>query len=122
MNLKLKNLIAKLAQALSPTKIVDTSYTTGTANTWAKSVNNVTIPKAGLYRIRASFSNAGVLGIGYGSSTGTNVNAIFVLKENSQSASIDDVFYLSAGTWSIWTKCSTAGKTNYIQIWRVLCP
>lgn len=108
-----------LGTTLEQKLIANVSYTSGTANTWTKSVN-ITIPKSGLYRIRASYSNSAVSGIAYGQTSNTNVNAIIVLAENTHGASIDNVFYIPSGTWAFWTKCVTASKANSIVVWSVL--
>ena len=93
------------------------NYTAGTANTWIKTSTNCSIPYTGLYRIRASFANAGVYGLGYSENNVTNVNAMYVLEEHTLSASIDNVFFLPAGSWAFWTKCSQTGGRNSLMIW-----
>lgn len=101
------------------TLICDKAYTTGTANTWVKSVASVTIPENGLYRIRASYSHSAVYGVAYASTSTVNVQALLILQENSTGASVEVVTWLPAGTWSFWTKCATASQSNNLIIWQI---
>lgn len=95
------------------------AYTTGAANTWSKSVASVVIPENGLYRIRAVYSNSAVYGVAYASTSTAVVQALIILQENSTGASVEVVTWLPAGTWSFWTKCATASKSNNLIIWKV---
>ena len=118
MNLKMKETLAKILTALlkiSRTLIVNQSYTSSTV--WAKRVN-FTAPTSGVYRIRTPYSNAPVLGMAVGLSSATSIAATIVF-ENSTGASIDQIFWLDAGTYSVWTKCGGTG-TNWVMCWRLI--
>lgn len=122
--LNLKKTLTKLLSQVKQTSdkihtqnIANISYTSTT--TWTK-VGTVTIPKAGLYRMRAAYQNAGVQGFAYGDVNATAMAQTQLVGECSTGLSMDGVFYLNAGGYSLWTKCSSAGKTNYIGVWTLV--
>lgn len=97
-------------------QISSLSYTT--TNGWG-TVGNITIPKDGLYRIRASYSNAAVYGLAYGATNNANIVATTRLAEFATGGSINDVFFLPEGEWKFWAKCTTANVTNPFMIWKI---
>ena len=101
-------------------RIVSTTYTTGTANTWAKSSVTFTIPTDGVYRFRAPFTNTSVLGIARTAPTATDVSNGVIIQENTTGNSVDALVYMVAGTYALWTKCGAASRTNNFEIFRVL--
>ena len=92
------------------------NYTTGAANTWALGVASVTIPSDGLYWIRARYNNSPVYGVAYGLTTATVITHCIILKENPTATGIDDIFWIPAGTYSFWFKCSTASVQNALVV------
>ena len=124
MKLDLKAWIDKVLSSIitinNRTKVVEvlnTSYTP-TAG-WAKRAT-FTASVTGLYRVRTSWNNSAVQGQAIGASTATSVNAT-IMMENSTNASIDNVWFLPAGSYSVWVKCASAStSTNGVLVYRVL--
>ena len=119
--LDLKALLTKILNAITPTQIASWSYTTGAANTWVKS-GNFTIPTAGIYRVRAGYNNSAVFGIAYSTTSSNYIWQAIIIQENATAGSIDTGTWMAAGTYSLWTKCQTASKSNSIGIWKYLAP
>lgn len=103
----------------SDTLIFSQTYTTGTANTWTKSIASVTIPKSGLYRIRAGYSNSAVLGVAWSATSAGSIVQAVIGQENATGASVEIIEWLPAGNFAIWTKNVAASKTNSIMIWQI---
>lgn len=114
---KLMSQVKQTSDKIHTQNIANISYTSTT--TWAKA-GSVTIPKAGLYRVRAAYQNAGVQGFAYGDVNATAMAQTQLVGEVGTGMSIDGVVYLNAGGYSFWTKCSSAGKTNYIGVWTLV--
>ncbi len=113
-------ILKAIAQRLTPTLIVNTTYTTGTANSWVKSSVTFTVSEAGLYRVRCPFTNTSVYGVARSGINDTSINTAVILEENSTSGTIDTVAWFPAGTWALWMKCGTASRINSVEVWRVL--
>lgn len=119
--LDLKALLRKILNSLTPTQVATWSYTTGAANTWVKS-GNFTIPTAGIYRIRAGYNNSAVFGIGYSATSSTYIWQAIIIQENATAGSIETATYFPSGTYTLWTKCQTASRSNAIFITKLLTP
>lgn len=96
------------------------SYTTGTANTWTKH-GNFTIPKDGLYRLVAAYNNSAVVGIGFSATSASSVVAA-TITENTYGAGVETAWWMKAGTYAFWSKCSSANKANVLRVYSVLVP
>lgn len=93
-------------------------YTSST--TWTK-VGNFTITEDGIYRIRASYSNAGVNGLAISLTQHTTITQCDILAENTTSATVSAVAYLNKNTsYSAWTKCGQSGKSNSVQVTKLV--
>lgn len=111
---KVMSTIRRIDKSLEFSVLNTLSYTTST--TWAK-VGNLTIPETGIYQIRASYSNASVMGIAYSLPEHTAIAQAEILVENTTGGTVYAMALLYGGqTYSFWAKCGTAGKTNSIQI------
>ena len=115
-----KKTLTNILNKMTPERIVNTTYTTGTANTWVKSSVTFTIPTDGIYRFRAPFTNTSVYGIARAATTATDIASGVIIQENTTGNSIDALVYMQAGTWALWTKCGTASRTNNFEVIRVL--
>ena len=97
--------------------ITTVSYTTST--TWAKA-GTFTVNKQGIYRIRAAYQNAPVGGVAIGGANITGVSLADTIYTSDTNGSLDFICFLSAKQYSLWVKCSSAGKTNNVQISRLI--
>lgn len=86
-------------------------YTSST--TWVKA-GTITIQKAGLYQVSARYGNVSVNGFAIAAASDTSIGAAKYIIENTTSATISMICYLGNGSYSYFTKCSTAGKINSI--------
>lgn len=94
------------------------SYTSST--TWAKA-GDFTIPATGLYRVRASYGNAGVLGLAFSLSQYSSIAQAQIITENTTGASLDAIVYLAGNTsYSFWAKCNVAGRSNTVIVQRLI--
>ena len=87
------------------------SYTSSTS--WVKA-GTITIQKSGLYKISARYGNVAVNGFAIGAASDTSVNGATYISENTTAATITMICYLANSSYSYWTKCATAGRTNNI--------
>ena len=108
-----------IKDALTVETLTPLNYTTGTANTWTK-VGNITIEKRGIHLLIANYNNSAVLGLGHSSTSTTSANAITMLAEHSTGATISAFAFFDAKDYSIWTKCTTASKSNQVLIYKIV--
>lgn len=94
------------------------SYTSSTS--WAKA-GDLTIPATGLYRVRASYNNAGVLGLAFSLAQYSSIAQAQIITENTTGASLDAVVFLLGNTsYSFWVKCTRAGGANSVIVSRLI--
>lgn len=94
------------------------SYTSSTS--WAKA-GDLTIPATGLYRVRASYNNAGVLGLAFSLAQYSSIAQAQIITENTTGASLDAVVFLLGNTsYSFWVKCARAGGANSVIVSRLI--
>lgn len=111
---KLMQMVNRTNQKLARSVVGTSTYTSNTA--WIKA-GNFTISETGIYQIRSIYSNAGVLGIAYSLNTHTSIAQAEILVENSTAGSVYALAILYGGqTYSVWTKCATNGRTNPVQV------
>lgn len=89
------------------------SYTSATS--WEKS-GDITIPEAGIYKVRASYGSAGVLGLAYSLSQYTSIAQANMIVESTTGMSLEGICNFSAGSYSFWTKCNVAGRSNTVSV------
>lgn len=89
------------------------TYTSTTS--WAKA-GDITIPEAGLYKVRASYGNAGVMGLAFSLSQYTAIAQANIIAESTTGMSIEGICHFSAGAYSFWTKCNVAGRSNTVAV------
>lgn len=95
------------------------NFTTGAANTWQK-CGNMTVPYAGIWRVRAPYVNSAVYGVAFSPTSANSISAATILAENPTAATVDVLYLLGEGTYAFWEKPLTAGRSNYIEIYPVL--
>ena len=101
-------------------QVATVSYSSNT--TWTK-IGTVSIPHAGIYRIRAIYGNAAVRGVAISATSATQIYQTTILAENATGASIDVLVPIAtAGDIAIWTVCNTTGRNNNVQVYSVVVP
>ena len=111
---KLMQMVNQTNQKLARSVVGTSTYTSSTS--WVKA-GNFTISDTGIYQIRSSYSNAGVLGIAYSLTTHTSIAQAEILVENSTGGTVYALALLYGGqTYSVWTKCVASGRTNPVQV------
>lgn len=115
--LLVKKLLVKILTAMDQKKIENFSYSSTTS--W-KNVGTISLPKDGLYCVAAIYSNTSVLGLGLSSTSSSSPTMI--LSESMTGGSRYGTEWLPAGSYAVWTKCSAASKTNWIEVRPISCP
>lgn len=118
--LNTKKLLTKILDKITMKQVVNATYTTGTANTWAKTNLQFTIPESGVYRVRAPFLNTSVAAVAYSIPSATNINQANIVQENTTYGTVDCITFISQGTYSLWTKCGAASRQNSLEIVRII--
>lgn len=102
---------------LTAETVATVSYTTST--TWAKA-GTFTVNKQGIYRVRAAYQNAPVSGVAVGSANITSISLADTIYTADTNSSLDFICFMNAKQYSLWVKCSSAGKTNNVMISRLI--
>lgn len=95
------------------------NFTTGASGAWQK-CGNITVPYAGLWRVRAPYVNSAVYGVAFSSPSAGSISTATILAENQTAATVDVIYLFGEGTYAFWEKPLTAGRANYIEIYPVL--